>query len=235
MPPRTAAHGGDANLPVAQRPRDDGYFLYIFTDSVGIDFTTSRSYIHTLCKQPGEGKEAHSVGHSWFRLVAPGSEIECGHTGEFGYEQPTYFHGVLELAESGEADPAAYLFTDMHDGELQNGPGEHTPTFACRVPVTKAQHAAVVQFISDYDFERFGILGHGCSYFATGAAARAGLELRHEVRIRIPPEIRWHGATRRLWTDAKYSVIDFGSPDTLEADLRRLAEIGVVETCSYYD
>jgi len=208
---------------------DPGYFLYLCTDAVGIQFDSAERFIRTLHKHPRGGKNDQSVGHSWLILDGPGRMIERGHTGEFGVTQPTYYSGVWKRVANDDPNPIAYLWQDMNDGELQCGPGMHAPTFVLRIPLTREQHHAIDEYINDYDYRRFALLRHACSDFVAGAAELAGVNVTHRIRLRFPAEGTVHGHHIRVWTDPKYSELSIGSPDVLEKSLQRLAEQGIGE------
>ena len=58
-------------------------------------------------------------------------------------------------------------------------------------------------------------------------AALVGIKLIHRIRLTLPSESNVWGRTRRVWTDPRHRVLEFGTPEVLEVDLRHLARIGV--------
>jgi len=208
---------------------DAGYRLYVLTDAVGLDFTSPERFLETLHKHPNGRKDDHTVGHCWLILARPGGLMECGHTGEFGIVRPTYYRGISRRVRDGEPDPISYLWEAMPDGQFHRGPGIHKPTFVLRLPITRARHEAIYAYIDGYEYGSFRLTDHACTDFVAGAAALAGVNLAHRVRLTIPEEVTLRGRRVRLRTGKKYETISVSSPDLLEADLRRLAAEGVGE------
>jgi hypothetical protein len=58
-------------------------------------------------------------------------------------------------------------------------------------------------------------------------AALAGINLIHRIRLTLPPEKKFLGRTLRVWTDPQYRILEYSTPDVLEADLRQLARFGI--------
>jgi hypothetical protein len=58
-------------------------------------------------------------------------------------------------------------------------------------------------------------------------AALAGINLTHRIRLTLPPETEVWGQMRHVWTDPQYRILEYGSPDVLEVDLRQLAKLGI--------
>ena len=226
-PPAELTGSASTDPATGRLTGDEGYALYLLTDAVGIEFFTPERFLTTLHKHPRGGKEDESIGHCWLILDSPRKLIECGHTGEFGLERPTYYRGVMRRVREGHADPVGYLWETMHDGEFHRGPGTHRPTFVLGLPITAEQHEAIYDYINGYDYGPFRLVGHACTDFVAGAAELAGLRIMHQVRLRIPHDVRLEGRTIHLRTSRKYATITVGSPDLLEAHLRRLARRGV--------
>jgi hypothetical protein len=61
----------------------------------------------------------------------------------------------------------------------------------------------------------------------TDAAALAGINLIHRLRLTIPRETTILGKTLHAWTDPKYHILEFSTPDLLQMDLRQLARFGI--------
>ncbi|MCX5685142.1 MAG: hypothetical protein NT049_15875, partial [Planctomycetota bacterium] len=75
--------------------------------------------------------------------------------------------------------------------------------------------------------DRFGIRSDNCSDMVVEAGALAGINLIHRMRFTVPPEIKFQDRMLRIWTDPKYRILEFSTPDVLEADLRQLARFGI--------
>jgi hypothetical protein len=58
-------------------------------------------------------------------------------------------------------------------------------------------------------------------------AALAGINLIHRICLTLPPETKVWGRKRRLWTDPQYHILEYGTPEVLEVDLRQLARLGI--------
>jgi hypothetical protein len=59
----------------------------------------------------------------------------------------------------------------------------------------------------------------------TDAAALAGINLIHRLRLTIPKNIP--GSSTPGWTDPQYRILEFSTPDVLQLDLRQLARFGI--------
>ena len=178
-------------------------------------------------KQPRSGKKERTFGHSWLVLAGPDRVRTLGHTGEFGIVQESYYEGVLSRIESGHPDPIGYLFEPMYDGLLEQGAGGHVAEMVVVFPLTPEQYDAVVRFIDLYKFRVFSLTEQQCSAFAAGAARAAGIDLGYTARCRLPREVRRGGQVIRLWTDPKYEVFTFGTPEVLELSLLEAARQGL--------
>jgi hypothetical protein len=58
-------------------------------------------------------------------------------------------------------------------------------------------------------------------------AALAGINLIHRIRLTLPPEAKVWGRMERVWTDPQYRILEYSTPDVLDADLRQLARLGI--------
>lgn len=206
----------DTKTPVG----DEGYYLYILTDSAGIrDYGTPLSVAFTFKKNPG--------GHSWIMLESPGKRLEYGHTGNFGLKKPDYLEGVRQRFSDNHPDPFAYLWEVMDDGRLETGRPDRTPTFAWRMPITKRRYKLIHEYVLQRTYDQFDVRTNNCVDMVTDAAALAGINLVHRLRLTIPPEIKILGRRLRARTDPKYSVLEFSTPEVLQMDLRQLAQLGI--------
>ena len=205
----------DTRTPVG----DAGYYFYILTKAGAWDYGTTRSYLLSHARQPW--------GHSWLILESPETRLECGLNGNFGLEKPTYGDGIRQRLQDGDPNPIAYLWETMSDGELEFGNGKRAPTFVWRMPITQRQHLRIHQHVIQWTYGQIGVRANNCVDMVTEAAELAGITLIHRVRLSLPPVTKILGKTLRLWTDPQYRILEYSTPDILEADLRHLARFGI--------
>jgi hypothetical protein len=211
----------DAELHCATRTPvgDAGYYLYILTSAAAWDYASTRSFISSHARQPW--------GHSWLILENPTNRFECGLNGNLGLEQPKYADGVSQRFRNGDPDPVSYLWTTMSDGELQLGSANRAPTFVWRLPITRRQHHRIQNHVLQWKFDQIGVSSNNCVDLVAEAATLAGIGLMHRIRLTLPSQTRIWGKTLRVWTDPKYQVLEYSTPDVLEVDLRHLARLGI--------
>ena len=211
----------DAELDPATRTPvgDAGYYLYILTKSGEWDYSSTRSYLRSHARQPW--------GHSWLILESPEECLECGLNGNFGREKPKYGDGVSQMVRDGDPNPISYLWVTMSDGEIEIGNGGRTPTFVWRMPITKPRYQLIREHVMHWKYGQIGVRTNNCTDMVTEAAELAGISLTHRVRLTLPPEIDIVGRTVHLWTDPQYRILEYSTPDVLEADLRHLARFGI--------
>lgn len=211
----------DADLdPATVTPvGDEGYYLYILNESANWDFSASGPLVFAIWMRPW--------AHSWLMLESPRERLEFGHTGDFGLEVPRYHEGMMQLGQSGDPNPVAYLWRTMSDGQLQIGKPNRPPTFVWRMPITQRRHQAIQEYMQKRTYVQFGIRSDNCTDMATETAALAGINLIHRMRLTVPEEVKFPGRTLRLWTDPKYRIVEFSTPEVLEADLRQLSRLGI--------
>ncbi|MGC2063105.1 MAG: hypothetical protein WA610_09005 [Thermodesulfovibrionales bacterium] len=199
---------------------DEGYYLYILTDSAGNrDYSTPLSVAFSFRKNPG--------GHSWIILESPQNRLEYGHNGNFGLEKPHYLDGVYQRFRDNHPNPIAYLWEAMDDGRLETGRADHTPTFVWRMPITKRRYELIYEYAMQRTYDQFNLRDNNCTDMVTDAAALAGIHLIHRLRLTIPQEPKILGRTLHMWTDPKYRILEFSTPDVLQMDLRQLAQLGI--------
>lgn len=198
---------------------DEGYYLYLLTKAAAWDYRTMRSYLVTHARQPW--------GHGWLMLEGPENRLEGGLNGNFGRDKPKYGDGVSQKFRDGDPNPISYLWETMSDGEFENGNGNRTPTFVWQMPITRQQYQLIYKHVLEWKYDRIGVQTNNCTDFVTEAAALAGLNLIHRVRLTIPAEIKILGRTWRMWTDPQYRVLEYSTADLLEVDLRHLARFGI--------
>jgi hypothetical protein len=211
----------DADLdPATGMPvGDEGYFLYVLTEAANWDLSTAPSFVFSIWQRP-------SV-HGWIILGSPRDRLEVGHTGDFGRQRPRYYQGVMQRVRDGDRDPIAYLWQTMSDGQSQIGKPNRPPTFVWRMPITRRRHQLIHEYVTQRKYDQFGVRTDNCTDMVVAAAALAGINLSHRIRLTLPPETTFWGRTLRVWTDPQYRVLEFSTPEVLEVDLRQLAQVGI--------
>jgi hypothetical protein len=198
---------------------DEGYYLYILTGSASWDFSEATSLLHSIWLRPW--------GHSWIVLESPQNRLECGHTGDFGREKPRYHEGVLQRMRDEDPNPIAYLWGTMSDGEFEIDKPYRAPTFVWRTPITQRKYQLIYEYVMQRNYIQFDLRTGNCTDMVVEAAALAGINLSHRIRLTLPPEVKFFGRPHRVWTDPKYRILEFSTPEVLEVDLRQLAQIGI--------
>jgi hypothetical protein len=83
------------------------------------------------------------------------------------------------------------------------------------------------EYMLQRKYDQFGVRSNNCTDMAVEAAALAGINLIHRIRLTAPQEVKFLGRMLRVWTDPKYRIVEFSTPEVLEADLRQLAQLGI--------
>jgi len=211
----------DADLdPATGSPLgDEGYYLYILNEAADWDYSDTTSLLLSIWQRPW--------AHSWLILESPRDRLEFGHTGDFGQTVPRYHDGVLQGIKAGEPDPIAYLWQTMADGQFQTGKPNRPPSFVWRMPITRQRHQLIDAYVRQRKYDQFGLRNNNCTDFVVEAAALAGIHLAHRIRLTLPPETKVWGRMGRVWTDPRYRILEYSTPDVLEVDLRQLARLGI--------
>ena len=211
----------DADLdPATVTPvGDEGYYLYILNDAANWDYSSTKSLLFSIWQRPW--------AHSWIILESPGNRLECGHTGDLGEIKARYHDGVFQGIRDGEPDPIAYLWQTRSDGLFQVGKPNRPPSFVWRMPITRQRHQLINEYVMQRKYDQFGVRSNNCTDMVIEAAALAGINLIHRIRLTLPPETKVWGRTARVWTDPQYRILEYGTPDVLETDLRQLARLGI--------
>ena len=211
----------DADLdPATGTPvGDDGYALYILTEAANWDFSDPTSLLLSIWLRPW--------AHAWIILESPRSRLEFGHTGDFGIEKPRYHDGVLQRMRDGDPNPIGYLWQTMSDGQFQLGKPPRPPTFVWRMPITGRRYQQMYEHMMRRTYDQFGVRTNNCTDMVVETAALAGINLNHRIRLTSPPEVKVLGRARRVWTDPRFRILEFSTPEVLEVDLRQLAQIGI--------
>ncbi|OGV63908.1 MAG: hypothetical protein A2283_03500 [Lentisphaerae bacterium RIFOXYA12_FULL_48_11] len=198
---------------------DNGYYLYILTKSGNWDYRNTRSFLISHARQPW--------GHSWLILESPTNRLECGLNGNFGREKPTYGDGINQKFKDGDPNPISYLWETMSDGEIEIGNGNRTPTFVWRMPITRQRHQQIYTHVIQWKYGQIGVRANNCVDMVTEAAELAGINLIHRVRLTLPTDIKILWKRLHIWTDPKYRILEYSTPDVMEVDLRHLARFGI--------
>jgi len=211
----------DADLdPATGAPvGDEGYYLYILTESADWDFSDGASLVLSIWLRPW--------AHGWIILESPWDRLEFGHTGDFGQEAPRYHEEVMQRGRGGDPNPIAYLWQTRSDGQFQIGKPNRPPTFVWRMPITRRRHQLIKEYVMQRKYDQFGVRSNNCTDLVVEAAALAGINLNHRIRLTMPPETKFLGRTLHVWTDPQYRILEFSTPEVLEMDLRQLAQIGI--------
>lgn len=198
---------------------DEGYHLYILNEAANWDYSVASSLLFSIWQRPW--------AHSWLILETPWDRMEFGHTGDFGITRPRYHDGVFQGIRDGEPDPIAYLWKTMPDGQLQVGKPNRSPSFVWRMPITRRRHQLIYEYMMRRKYDQFGVRSNNCTDLVLETAALAGINLIHRIRLTLPPEAKVWGRTRRVWTDPRYRILEYGTPDVLDTELRQLARLGI--------
>jgi hypothetical protein len=211
----------DADLdPATGTPvGDEGYYLYILTEAANWDFSDAVWFLFSIWQRPS--------AHSWIILESPRNHLEVGHNGNFGLEKPRYQEGVIQRFRDGDPNPIAYMWQTMSDGQFQIGKPSRPPTFVWRVPITRRRYQLIYEYVMQRQYDQFDVRTNSCTDMVVEAAALAGINLINRIHLTFPPEAKFWGWTLRVWTDPQYRILEFGTPEVLEVDLRQLAQTGI--------
>jgi hypothetical protein len=213
------AHDADLDPGTRTPVGDEGYYLYILNEAANWDHSDPKSILFSIWQRPW--------AHSWLILESPQDRLECGHTGDFGETRPRYHAGVFQRIRDGHPDPIAYLWQTMSDGQFQIGKPNRPPTFVWRMPITRRRYQLIHDYVMQRKYDQFGTRSNNCTDMVIETAALAGIKLVHRMRLTLPPVTKVWGRTRRVWTDPQYRILEYGTPEVLEADLRHLARLGI--------
>lgn len=211
----------DADLdPATGTPvGDEGYYIYILTEAANWDYGDTKSLLLSIWRRPW--------AHSWLILESPQGRMEFGHTGDFGLTKLRYHEGVLQGMRNGDPNPIAYMWQTMSDGIFDIGKPNRPPTFVWRMPITQRRHQLIYEYVMHRTYDQFGVRSNNCTDMVSKVAALAGINLMHRIRLTLPPETEVWGQMKRVWTDPQYRILEYGTPDVLEVDLRQLARLGI--------
>ncbi|MRR56274.1 MAG: hypothetical protein EG822_17540 [Deltaproteobacteria bacterium] len=210
-----------ANLdPATKTPvGDEGYYLYILNEHANWDYSSAASLVFTIWLRPR--------AHSWLILENPKERLEFGHTGDLGITNPRYHEGVFQKIKEGHPDPIGYLWNTMTDGQFQIGKPNRPPKFVWRMPITRRHYQVILEYLMQRKYDQFDLRNNNCTNFVAEAAALAGINLIHRIHLTLPPETKVLGRKRRIWTDPHFRILEYSTPEVLDADLRQLARLGI--------
>ncbi len=217
----TCRFAPDADLDPATRTPvgDEGYYLYILNEAADWDYSDASTLVFSIWQRPW--------AHSWLILESPLDRLEFGHTGDLGITKLRFHDGVYQKIRDGDPNPIAYLWQMMSDGQLQIGKPNRPPTFVWRMPITERRYQIIHDYMMQRKYDQFGVRSNNCTDFVAEAAALAGINLIHRIRLTLPPETKVMGKTLRVWTDPQYRILEYGTPEVLDADLRQLTRLGI--------
>lgn len=227
---------------------EDEYFIVFLVDARHLDYTGTYAFFRSVASQ-SESQERRGgyLGHAWIYLQGQYQDqifsLEGGHSGERFDPPAFYFDGIMNYNEYGcanpennvcsgyESNPVKYLWSIREDGFFQKGSGNHIPTFAAKVSLSKEQFERVLSFIrpSRYPYSCYALTGKQCCSFVVEVAKLIGLSLTAEVSLKIAPAVYYGNMKVRLWEDPCYSTITLSTPDQLEKSLIEAVENGQAE------
>jgi hypothetical protein len=211
----------DADLDPATRTPvgDEGYYLYVLNEAADWNYSNSSSLVFSIWLRPW--------AHSWLILESPQERLEFGHTGDLGIAKPRFHEGVYQKIDEGDPNPIAYLWQTMSDGRLQIGKPNRPPTFVWRMPITQRRYHMIHEYVMQRKYDQFGVRSYNCTDLVAEAAALAGINLIHRIRLTLPQDTKVMGKKLHVWTDPQYRILEYGTPEVLDADLRQLARLGI--------
>ena len=104
----------------------------------------------------------------------------------------------------------------MADGQFQTGKPNRPPTFVWRMPITRQRHQLIHEYVMQRKYDQFGVRSNNCTDMVVEAAALAGINLIHRIRLtaaagnegfwvgrcvsgRIPNTAYWSTARPTFW------------------------------------
>jgi len=211
----------DADLdPATGTPvGDEGYYFHILSEAANWDHSDTTSLLFSIWRHPRT--------HSWIILESPRDRLEFGHTGNFGETQPRYLEGVHQRIRDNHPNPIAYLWETMSDGQFQIGKPSRPPTFVWRMPITKRRYQTIYEYVMERNYDQFSLRDNNCVDMVTDAAALAGINLVHRIRLTLPPEKKILGRTLHAWTDPNTAYWSTARPTFWKRICRQLAQLGI--------
>lgn len=204
---------------------ESDYYIIFLVDAKHFDYSNSQTFLKTFVKNPSGSKEC-SFGHAWIVLKGKDFIIEGGHSGENGIIKPRYVEGINSLILQKDDNPVRYLWESLEDGFFQYGNGDHAPTFAAKIDLTKDEFENILTFIKCYPYKNYSLTSRQCVSFVHQIAAIIDIALETELSLPLEKNLKIGKQTFILWNDPKYSVITFSSPEVLERSLIKLVLLG---------
>ena len=99
--------------------------------------------------------------------------------------------------------------------------------FVWRMPITRQRYHVIHDYVMQRKYDQFGLRTNNCTDLVVEVAALAGINLIHRIRLTGPQEVKIWGRPRRVWTDPRYRILEYSTPEVLDADLRQLARLGI--------
>jgi hypothetical protein len=210
-------------------------YIIFLVDAPKLNYNSSQELIKSLVKHPRTGQKNGYVGHAWFYLKGPDTEIEGGHSGELGITTPKYFDGIMNYYEYGspspteieiknpsqDPNPIKYLWANLDDGFFQEGSGGHKPTTAAKFNLSKEQFNILKTFIlkKHYPFHKYSLTQHQCVSLITQLSSLIGHPLSSSLPVKIKKQLVLGKQKIVLWNDPTYSLLYLPNPDKLEEEL----------------
>lgn len=188
------------------------------------------------------------IGHCWALLVEQGDLVWIGgHSGETQDYPPRYLDGYARLAHHGSLEdlgiskdlaparnPISYLHHQREDGFFQEGDGGYQADYALLIPLSSHALKRVAQVKTEYCFQKYALFTHQCCHFVMELLGACGNHIE-SVQREVESELRMGKVSLPLWTDPKFSRIEFMSPDALIKRLEALNQKGCgIEVSALY-
>ena len=95
------------------------------------------------------------------------------------------------------------------------------------MPITRRRYQLIYEYVMQRKYDQVDVRTNNCTDMVIETAALAGINLIHRIRLTLPPETKILGRRLDAWTDPQYRILEYSTPDVLEADLRQLARLGI--------
>ena len=76
-------------------------------------------------------------------------------------------------------------------------------------------------------YDQFGLRSNNCTDLVERQRQLAGINLIHRIRLTLPPETKVWGQDAACLDGPQYRILEYSTPEVLEADLRQLAQFGI--------
>jgi hypothetical protein len=74
---------------------------------------------------------------------------------------------------------------------------------------------------------QFDLRTYDCTDMVSKAAEPAGINPIHHIRLTLPPDAKVWSRKQRVWKDPQYRILEFSTPQLMEADLHKLVQFGI--------